>query len=465
MRKMDSLTWKHRLIHLLVLLQLTLTTSRSLRRTQVTPLPPKQFTIRSPPLKLVTTLFHEGPHPKVDPRKLMVDDVKELDGAVKNPNDHTLTPRMQKMERLLLHLETPQELARDAVKKRVETDQKEMSNRLKAWRSKHSNNNNNNNNNIDHEKTSHNHHTRHSGEKTAVTDTRHNLRFTRTKTDLGGPPKDQYVTTVQAGKATEVPKGMSEADKAVMAKTMEHLVTESEKLENAEVIEHTGEEDPENVDHLKGAAGDAAEAVMEKLGVEEKGASEKTEQEEGLDGPDNGGGGEETPIYKWYKWWNIQNWDEKMLQSMVNSPTHGQLNTDIGGKRSETNTKGDDSFAAQMADASSGTQAIEGEGAGEKKEDGAVKCTDCTPFPAWTRKDNWVRTDANFAQDGIVPPTEQDQKELQDAMESQLPQKEQLNDALDPARTAQMQANSNVGAGPMQNTLNNVMNQGVNALE
>ena len=212
---------------------------------------------------------------------------------------------------------------------------------------------------------------------------------------------------------------------------------------------------------LAGQSGDLT-AAIDKLDLKKEEEKEKEkEKEENVDGPENGGGGEETPIYKYYKWWNLENWDEKALQSMVNSPSHGQLNTDVGGKASATNTHGDDSFAAQMADASSGVQAIEGEGAGEKKEDGADKCTDCVPFPKWTRKDNWIRTDGNFAPGGIVPPTEQDQKELEDAMKTQVPDKGELNDPTDPARTAQLQAGAGVGAGAMQNTLSNVMNQGV----
>ena len=107
--------------------------------------------------------------------------------------------------------------------------------------------------------------------------------------------------------------------------------------------------------------------------------------------------------------------------------------------------------------------AIEGEGTGKGGGDGAAKCTDCTPFPAWTRKDNWIRTDANFAPEGLVPPTEQDQKEIEDAMKKQLPGKAELNDPLDPARTKQLQAAANIGAGPVQNSLDNAMNQGVDA--
>lgn len=146
---------------------------------------------------------------------------------------------------------------------------------------------------------------------------------------------------------------------------------------------------------------------------------------------------------------------------MVNSPSHGQLNTDIGGKRSATNTHGDDTFVAEMADVTSGAAAAEGKGeADDKKEDGAVRFTNIKAFPAWTRKSEWLRTDANFAPGGIVPPTEPDQKEIEDAAKTQLPVQGELDDALDPVRTKQLMASANVGEGGIQDSLHDAMNQG-----
>ena len=389
----------------------------------------------------------------------MVDDVKELDGAVKNPNDHHLSLRMKTLQRALLHTKTSTEIKQETTHKRIEADQKAMSDRLKTW------------------------HSSHRFKKTSKTRLRTNAnrspsppsppsppsqRFVRTSAQVsaaarttqavggGGGEKSQYVTTQEPPSAAAVPRGMTPDIKDALFKSIEAEVENSATLKNPEIIEHTGEADPDQEDPFK-----KQEEGGEK---EEDSSTAKEEAPTDLDGPENGGEGEEPPIYKYYKWWNLANWDNKALESMVNSPTHGQLNSDVGGKRSETNTHGDDAFAANMAEATSGTLAIEGEGTGgEPEEDGATKCTDCTPFPAWTRKDNWIRTDGNFAQGGLVPPTETDQKELEDAKANLLPEKSALNDPLDPANGDALAAGADVGEGAVQNTLTFAMNAGVDA--
>ena len=207
--------------------------------------PPKQFTIRPPNLKLVTTLFHDNNNHRhssinqhhVDPRKMMVDDVKELDGVVTNPNDKPkLNPRMQKMENTLLHIKTPKEIALAKLHKRVQTDRNEMSNRLTTW------------NKLHHVKTF-------SSSSSNKPDNRHanhqTPRFTRTTTEIkntntnamenkmsstSGAPASQYITTEESKTAKEVPGGMSETDKSAFLKSIETQVEDSEKLENAEVI-------------------------------------------------------------------------------------------------------------------------------------------------------------------------------------------------------------------------------------
>jgi hypothetical protein len=429
---------------------------------------PKQFLLSKPPLRLVESLFNEK-NDKIDPRKSMVDDVKELDGVKENPNDPPiLSPRMKQLQRVLLHVKTPEEKANDLRNNRVKADQNEMSSRLRAWRSSHLNRNKRKNEKyygINSETTASHGNSKNNnrGESDSAT---HSPRFTRTssevsaitKADSGG--KDQYIATQEPQSAKQVHNGMSPDEKKSLMKAIEEQVDNSEKLQNFEKVEHTGGEDPENKKSGIGKGNDSE--IDEGIDGEAAGGEGGESATEDLDGPENGGGGEETPIYKWYKWWDIKNWDQRALESMVNSPTHGQLNQDIGGKASSENTHGDDAFMAQMADASSGVVAVEGEGTGhDKEEDGAVKCKDCKPFPAWTRKDNWIRTDANFAQDGIVPPTETDQKELADAIEKNLPQTDQLNDASDPARLDQLKSGANVGAGPVQDSLRDAMNIGV----
>ena len=57
----------------------------------------------------------------------MVDDVRELDGAAANHNDRPRpTPRMQKLDRTLLHELTPEEMRLKSKNRRVEKDEKEM---------------------------------------------------------------------------------------------------------------------------------------------------------------------------------------------------------------------------------------------------------------------------------------------------------------------------------------------------
>ena len=379
----------------------------------------------------------------------MVDDVKELDGMVKNHNDHTLSHRMQTLQTALLHTRTAAQQKMDAHKKRIQKDRNQMSSRLRMWQSKHKTNR-------EHAASPRSHADR------AAAPT-HHPRFVRTSTQVVATATtttdaaSEYITPALTDATTKVDHGMDPVAKEALMQSIEEQVQHSEKLENAQVVEHSGTEDPDNKDahdtSTKPNAG--ADIGGAEHGPLTKDMSAPKGEEGNEDGPDNGGAGEETPIYKWYKWWNLANWDNKALESMVNSPTHGQLNTDIGGKRSDTNTHGDDSFAAQMAAASSDVLALEGEGTGtEKKEDGAVKCTDCKPFPSWTRKDNWLRTDANFAQDGVIPPTEKDQQELQDAIEKELPQKEQMNDPLDSSRMGGLGLASSV----VEDSLNGAMN-------
>ena len=151
---------------------------------------------------------------------------------------------------------------------------------------------------------------------------------------------------------------------------------------------------------------------------------------------------------------------------MVNSPSHGQQNTDVGGKRSATNTHGDDTFAEQMMDVTSGAAAAEGKGEGDGKDkDGSVRFKNVKPFPAWTRKSEWLRADANFAPEGIVPPTEADQKEIEDAIKTQLPEQKELDDALDPARTKELMGAANVGEGGVQDSLQESMNLAVQNID
>jgi len=424
-------------------------------------------------MKLISALFHDNVDQSKhssssptsttsDPRSNMVDDVRELDGAAANHNDNTPTPRMQKLEKTLLHTLTPEEMRLKSEQIRVHKDEKEMSDRMSTWRARHQ-----------HAPNDGDHSDKQSPPSKITTQSNHHhLRFASTKTIVAvttsvGPSSgdSQYVATQEAPSATTVNHGVTEAEKSAILGAIEKQVESSIKLEGAEVVEHTAKEDPDvGEDPFAKKPGPENQVSAEEQEAEKEAEKKEEEKEqENLDGPENGGDGEETPIYKWYKWWNLQNWKENTLQMMVNSPTHGQQNTDVGGPKTATNTHGDDNFAAQMADASSGVVAIEGEGTGKGGGDGAAKCTDCTPFPAWTRKDNWIRTDANFAPEGLVPPTEQDQKEIEDAMKKQLPGKAELNDPLDPARTKQLQAAANIGAGPVQNSLDNAMNQGVDA--
>ena len=145
----------------------------------------------------------------------------------------------------------------------------------------------------------------------------------------------------------------------------------------------------------------------------------------------------------------------------MNSPSHGQLNTDVGGKRSATKHTWRRHICCRNGRCDIWSSCCEGKGEGDdsKDEDRAVRFTNIKSFPAWTRKSEWLRTDANFAPGGIVPPTEPDQKEIEDATKAQLPVEGELDDALDPVRTKQLMASANMGEGGIQDSLHDAMNQ------
>ena len=83
---------------------------------------------------------------------------------------------------------------------------------------------------------------------------------------------------------------------------IEQSVKDSETLTNAEVIEHTGEQDPDNKDDKTGENG---------------------KETEDSDGPEEGGAGEKSPINKYYKWWSLSSWNPKAVSfSFFNARAH-----------------------------------------------------------------------------------------------------------------------------------------------
>ncbi len=470
----------------------------------------RPFLVTRPPLKLVDAVFHvkgkaDGPH-WTDPRLGMVDAEQEVGfnnaASAKERKDQK---RLKLLERVTMHTKTLAEREAAAHTSRVHKDKSQMQSRVKLWEQRHRQSPENS---VPESKNLNRQIIDGSGSASAKP------RFVSTKARVaasqhagaeseahigsgaGGGGASGYVAPQEPEKHEEDVK-VAENDE--LNRAVEQSVKDSETLTNAEVIEHTGEEDPDNKEEMASGGSQSKES----------GSGDE-------DGPEEGGAGEKSPINKYYKWWSLSSWSPAevsfpsaflsfpssllrcvkgealyisrsvyttrhcpnpppirpplnsprpprtpQLQSMVNSPSHGQLNTDVGGKRSATNTHGDDTFAAEMADVTSGAAAAEGHGEGnDKAKDGSVRFPDVKPFPAWTRKSEWLRADANFAPQGIVPPTEADQKEIEDAIKTQLPEEKELDDALDPARTKELMGAANVGDGGVQDALHNAMNTG-----
>lgn len=481
---------------------------------------PKQFLVTRPPLELVDAVFHvkgkPGDRRWSDPRRGMADTEPEVGfgdeaSAIKDRKEQR---RLRLLERVTMHTKTRVEREAAARKSRVHEDKSQMRGRVSAWEKRHHpggagadgaggapSGETPNRRRVD-GRGSASSEPRFVSTTTANTMTASHRAGAGAEARVGGGGSDGYVAPQEPENHEETVKI---AENEALNEAVEQSVKDSETLANPEVIEHTGEEDPENKEEMGGGGG----------------GGEKKNKEGGSgdeDGPEEGGAGEKSPINKYYKWWSLSSWSpaevsarrvaafllahgglglvwgffvlfflfassvsdvfknsvktpqhyfpyppapHPQLQSMVNSPSHGQLNTDVGGKRSATNTHGDDVFAAEMADVTSGAAAAEGKGEGDDKEkDGSVRYPDIKPFPAWTRKSDWLRADANFAPEGIVPPTEADQKEIEDAIKTQMPEDKELDDALDPARTKELMGAANVGAGGTQDSLHNAMNSG-----
>ena len=280
-----------------------------------------QFLLSRPPLKLVDTVFHIRSKPGdaqwEDPRKDMVDEEKEdppieSDNGVDSKTKAMATKRLRLLERVTMHTKTQKEKEADARSSRLHEDKTQMNSRLHLWQEQHKK-----------DATAQTKKDRKRGSKISGYVEKHMLspvddRIQKPSSDSAGKKhsKLRFVSTstqISAnGRATvgsdsgyiapQEPESHDEkvkqSESSALMDAIEQSVKDSETLTNAEVIEHTGEQDPDNKDDKN---------------------SENNKETEDSDGPEEGGAGEKSPINKYYKWWSLSSWNPKLVSFLQSS--------------------------------------------------------------------------------------------------------------------------------------------------